>query len=326
MQRTFETSRRTRRAPARRAGWGLIAGFALLAALPAARLGADAERRWNDAELVASYAELKSVGTLTDAILRPSLPSEPPQTEFLDALAWFAAGTPEDPGSLTLAQLDAFLNGQVQVYRHLLEAKVERGAENDYPRTRTWKVIQKLTMLRNEMATARRGGSFEFPATARVAAAEDPWEREHTLGSPEEFDVKVCQASFVRPVLVKFGNTNCTQCMLFEMIGSIKELAENPSYRGKVDVYKVWWGMRPDDSFAGKLRDPERLDELAKAEGIRSSPYFVVYRNGRRYACGDAFPDARGADEKLDACLLDQSAAAPVASACAPAGSASSSS
>lgn len=314
MPRIHEDTRPTqRRAP-------LMAALAPLLALAAAAFAAEGEeRRWADGDLVASYAELTAAGTLTDAILRPSVPSDPAQPAFLDALAWFAAGTPKGPGSLTLAKLDAFIKGQVDAYRHLLAAKVERGEENEYPRTRTWKVIQKLTLLRDAMTVAG-GGVYEFPAMATVAEGEDPWEREHTISTPEEFEAKVCKASFQRPVLVKFGNTNCTQCMLFEMIGSIREMAESPAYRGKVDVYKLWWGMRPDASFAGKLRQPARLDELAVAEGIRSSPYFVVYRDGRRYSCGDAFPDARGHDERLDACLLQQSATAPVSDACTEVG------
>jgi hypothetical protein len=311
-------------APRRRRGALASTCLAVAVLLALAPLGAEEPRRWNDAELVASYAELEASGRLSAAILRPSLPSEAPERTFLDALAWFAAGTPAGAGELTLAQLDAFLGGQAQIYGHLLEAKVARGEENDYPRTRTWKVIQKLTLLRDEMSSAGRGGAYRFPATARAAEGEDPWEREHTLSSPEEFDRKVCRASFERPVLVKFGNTNCTQCMLFEMIGSIKELAVSPGYSGKVDVYKVWFGMRPDASFAGKIRDPERLEQLAAAEGIRSSPSFVVYRNGRRHVCGSAFPDAAGADAHLDACLAAASPASPATGVCAPTTGASS--
>jgi len=314
-------TRRPRRSGVMRAR---ITSLALLAGSAGAALAADGEmRRWTDAELVASYASLASAGTLTQAILSPSLPHEPPQKNFLDSLAWYAAGTPAGPGSLALADLDEFLAGQEWAYRELLAAKVERGEENDFPRTRTWKVIQKMMLLRAEMTSERAGGRYDFPAIPRAAAGEDPWEEEHTLGSLEEFDAKVCKASYERPVLVKFGNTNCTQCMLFETIGTVRELAEGPAYRDKVDVYKVWFGLRPDASFAGKVRDPERLDRLAAAEGIRSSPFFVVYRDGRRYDCGDAFPDARGADERLDACLLDPAADAPRSAACALTGAAS---
>src|SRR5262249_51324909 len=132
----------------------------------------------------------------------------------------------------------------------------------------------------------------------------------------DAFAEKVCRASAERPVLVKFGNTNCTQCMLFELTGSVEAFASLPAHRG-VDVYKVWWGFRPDASFSGRLHDPQRLDDLGKAEGVTSSPTFVVYRNGRRYTCGNAFPDASGGEESLDACLRqDFAASAPLSSAC----------
>jgi hypothetical protein len=275
-------------------------------------------KRWTDDELVASYQDLASAGGLEAAILNPVLPKDPPQPAFLEALAWFAAGTPSYAGSLTADQLESFVQAQARSYGQLLKAKAQSGAENDYPRTRTWKVVQKLTLLRNEMSRPERAGSYPYRAISMAPSGDDPWEREHTLRSREEFGQKVCEASRQRPVLVKFGNTNCTQCMLFEMIGSVKEFAENPAHKG-VDVYKVWWGFRPDDSFAGRIRNPERLDDLVKAEGVRSSPTFVVYRNGRRISCGDAFPDLSGSDEHLESCLKQDFAEAPAAVACGPA-------
>jgi thiol-disulfide isomerase/thioredoxin len=291
---------------------------AVLAFTAAAHLAAAAEpERFNDDKLVASYRDLVASGGLDAAIRNPTLPSEPPEPAFLAALAWYAAGNPASEGSLTLPQLDAFVEAQVHSYRKLLEAKVDRGDENDYPRTSTWKVIQKLTLLRNEMSGAARGGVYSFPAMPRATPADDPWEREHTLRTPAEFADKVCKGS--RPVLVKFGNTNCTQCMLFELIGSVKAFAENPAHQD-VDVYKVWFGHRPDASFTGRIKDPARLDDLAKAEGVRSSPTFVVYRNGRRYPCGGAFPDPLGQDAHLDSCLKKATGEAPLASMCAAPG------
>ena len=292
-------------------------------AVASARLlcAAPEPRRWTDDELVASYRDLEAGGGLETAIRSPAVPKDPPQPIFLDSLAWFAAGTPNHPGSLTVRQLDEFVQGQVQSYAELLKAKVERGEENEYARTRTWKLIQKLTLLRDEMSRPSRDGRYPYPAMPMAPSGDDPWEREHTLRSPEEFGAKVCQASYERPVVVKFGNTNCTQCMLFEMIGSVKEFADNAAHKGAVDVYKVWWGFRPDASFAGRIRDPARLDELVKAEGVRSSPYFIVYRNGRRYPCGDAFPDGSGMDERLESCLRQNFGEAPTASVCAAGGS-----
>jgi hypothetical protein len=288
---------------------GLMLSFLGLAA-------AEEPRRWTDDELVASYRDLAAAGTLADAIRRPKMPSDPPQAAFLDALAWFAAGTPDAPGTLTLGKLDAFIDGQADAYAKLLKARVEGAEENDYPRTRTWKVIQKLTMLREAMAAPARGGSYAYPAFDMAPREADAWETEHTLVSTAEFESKVCRASEQRPVLVKYGNTNCTQCMLFEMIGSVKDLAGSPALKGSVDVYKVWFGFEPDGSFEGRIRNPVRLDDLAKAEGVRSSPTFIAYRHGRRYPCGDGFPDGRGAEAHLEACLAKASGEAPLASVC----------
>ena len=99
-------------------------------------------KHWTDADLVAGYAGLAAGGGLDGAIRNPARPNDPPQPAFLSALAWFAAETPARSGTLTLAQLDRFMDGQVGVYREMLQAKVQQGAANDYPRTRTWKVIQ----------------------------------------------------------------------------------------------------------------------------------------------------------------------------------------
>src|SRR5262245_51523138 len=137
------------------------------------------EKRWTDADLVAGYAALAAGGGLDRAIRSPSLPKDPPQPAFLSALAWFAAETPARSGTLTLAQLDRFLDGQVGLYRELLQAKVLQGASNDYPRTRTWKVIQKLTLLRDEMA--RHDGRYAYDSLPAASPANDPWETAHTL-------------------------------------------------------------------------------------------------------------------------------------------------
>lgn len=298
-----------------------LASAAILTAIACSGVAAARqEKRWTDAELLAAYQELTRTGELDRAIRTPSRPEEPPQSTFLEALAWFAARTPERSGTLTLAELDSFIDTQVSAYRELLKAKAEQDAPNDYPRTRTWKVIQKLMLLRDEMQRPAHDGRYRYAALPRASSADDPWEQSHTLRSPEEFADKVCRGSAQRPVLVKFGNTNCTQCMLFELTGAVKNYADRAGRRGQVDVYKVWWGFAPDSSFAGRIRNPERLNELARAEGVESSPYFIVYRDGRRYPCGDAFPDPEGGEPHLDACLAGSTSDAPLASVCAGAG------
>ncbi len=282
---------------------------------------AAAPESWTDDALVAAYPSLVADGTLDEAIRNPTRPGEAPQAAFLEALAWYVSPHKGSAGTLTLEQLDAFVGGQVASYRDLLAAKVERGVQNDYPRTRRWKLIQKLILLRDEMTRPANAGSYPYPALPTATDADDPWERAHTVRSQDDFVTKVCEASHQRPVLVKYGNTNCTQCMLFELTGAVKAFAEEPGHAG-VDVYKVWWGYKPDASFAGRIKDPARLDALVKAEGVTSSPTFVVYRNGRRYPCGSGFPDASGADEDLDTCLRqDFGSNAPESDVCSAGGS-----
>jgi len=308
--------------PARRRGHDRppllsLVAIVLMAAPPL--LGAPPEpssSSWKDDSLVASYDELVASGELEAAIRNPARPGEAPQAAFLEALAWFAAGMPKEAGTLTLAALDELVDTQVWLYEGYLKARVDEGVENDYPRTRTWKVIQKLALLRDQMMRSPFDGTYDYPALQRATSAGDPWERTHTVSSEEDFRVKVCESSKERPVLVKFGNTNCTQCMLFELTGSIKDFAESETNRDAIDVFKVWWGLRPDSSFTGRIQDPTRLDDLAEAEGVHSSPYFIVYRNGRRYPCGGAFPDALGSDEELQSCLVAATGDAPLATAC----------
>ena len=276
-------------------------------------------RRWNDDQLVAAYTDLASKGGLEAAVRSPPLPKDPLQPRFLEALAWYAAGAPGKAGELTLQQLDGQIGDDVHSYLGLLKAKVERGESNDYARTRTWKLIQKLTVLRDEMSRPAREGRYPYPALSKESGGPevDAWDRAHTLRSPDEFADKVCKASHERPVLVKFGNTNCSECMLFEILGSVRAVADNPAHKGSIDVYKVWWGYQPDATFTGRIKDPERLNDLVKAEGVSSSPFFMVYRGGRAVPCGDAFPDDHGSDERIESCLRQDPSKASESKTCA---------
>lgn len=279
-------------------------------------MASSGDRQWSDDELVASYHELASSGGLDEAVRNPQRPHEAPQAAFLDALAWYAAETPVRSGVLTLAQLDSFVDEQVALYTTYLEAKVEDGTNNDYARTRIWKVIQKLALLRDEMIRSQSGGTYAYSDQPRATSADDPWEMSHTVSSEEDFRAKVCEGSKTKPVLVKYGNTNCTQCMLFELTGAIREFAEADGQRDTIDVFKVWWGMQPDETFSGRVQAPTRLNELARAEGVTSSPYFIVYRDGRRYPCGGGFPTPTGEDQELEACLANATGEAPLSTLC----------
>lgn len=305
-------------------GWLSWAALVMVAAAasPAPPVTEAGSKRWTDDQLVAAYRDLASGGGLEAAVHSPSLPKDPLPPRFLEALAWYAAGAPARSGDLTLKQLDGHLADDVDSYLGLLKAKVERGEDNDYARTRTWKLIQKFTVLRDEMSKPPRNGRYPYAALKKEPGTPevDAWDREHTLRSPGEFTEKVCRASHDRPVLVKFGNTNCSECMLFEILGSVRAIAENPAHRGAIDVYKVWWGNRPDSGFAGRIKDPDRLNDLVKGEGVTSSPFFMVYRDGRAARCGDAFPDDHGSDERLESCLRQDLSKAPESAACASPG------
>jgi len=319
-----ESTRRDRR-PNRvlACGWLPWAALVTLAAAPPATPPAEiGAKRWNDDQLVSSYRELVAAGGLAAAVRAPSLPKDPLQPRFLDALAWYAAGAPGTAGELTTKRLDGEITEYVQSYLRLIQGKVERGEDNDYARTRTWKLIQKFTVLRNEMSKPERNGRYPYPVLKKDdgSADADSWDRSHTLRSPDEFAEKVCRASHDKPVLVKFGNTNCSECMLFEILGSVRAIAETPEHKGAIDVYKVWWGYQPDSTFTGRIKDPERLNDLVKGEGVSSSPFFMVYRDGRAAPCGDAFPDDHGSDERLESCLRQDLSNAAESKACAPPG------
>jgi hypothetical protein len=90
-------------------------------------------------------------------------------------------------------------------------------------------------------------------------------------------------------VVVKFGSTQCADCTLMEHTQGVRRAEEKS--QGQWSLYKLWWGpnVAPGN------------DALRQAEGVKSSPTFAVYRDGRRYSCGLAFLDERGAG--LESCL-----------------------
>src|SRR5688572_11267029 len=146
-----------------------------------------APKRWKEDELVKAFSELVSSGGLEAAVRTPALPKDPPQAAFLDALAWYAAGAPKKAGNLTRKQLDEQIKLSVDSYQLLLKAKAEKGEDNDYARTRTWKLIQKYTLLGEEMSKPSRKGRYAYPALHKPGGPEvDAWDREHTLRSPDE--------------------------------------------------------------------------------------------------------------------------------------------
>jgi hypothetical protein len=86
-------------------------------------------------------------------------------------------------------RLDERIASEVAGYIRLLKSRVEAGEGNDYARTRTWKLIQKYTLLWDAMSRPERDGRFEYDALGKAAGGSgvDTWERDHTLRTPEEF-------------------------------------------------------------------------------------------------------------------------------------------
>ena len=119
--------------------------------------------------------------------------------------------------------------------------------------------------------------------------AVEAWDKENTLADGSDFRKRVCEASATAPVVVKFGSTQCADCLLMEFTQGIRVAAEKSG--ASPHIYKFWWG--PNLSQGN--------DSLRKSEGVTSSPTFIVYRNGRRYPCGFAFLDDKGAG--LEECL-----------------------
>jgi hypothetical protein len=195
---------------------------------------------------------------------------------FLSALALFHDGTRD--GSLTSDDLSrALQESAISFLRNVLFGG------DPVTRTRDYKTVQKLRLLEEAMG---RAGLSAYPYTVRALAIDhhDAWNVAHTVVSREQFQRRVLDASYDRPVLVKFGNTSCVHCQLMEALGSVRAVADK--YDGVLDVIKVWWNdLEPDRS---------EMNALKVEQGVQFSPYFILYKDGVAYPAGYAFPDADG--------------------------------
>ena len=151
-------------------------------------------------------------------------------------------------------------------------------------RRQTWKHIQKLSLLEREIQAQ---GETYYPYDAAKMMQinhNNAWNAAHTIDSAAEFDAKVRQASYDKPVLVKYGLTYCMHCLLLEQLDSVHAVADK--YGDDLDVYKVWWN--PNDPAMAEISN------LTTNEGVTSSPYFMVYKDGQVVREGYAFPDEKG--------------------------------
>jgi hypothetical protein len=267
---------------------------------PAALHAAFAEDGWTDAELrayidaiVATPDPRAHLGALEAAVLDPTLPADLHRDpRFYEVLAWYldqktASGA---NGQLSLAEVRDLLVNQGRAY--LSQALDPAQATS---RLQSWKMIQKLRLLEAEIvARAEAGEGAWYPYRPRQMAAIDQasdWNAANTVDSRAEFEARVLRGSEIQPVLVKFGLTYCAHCLLLEHLGAVPAVARR--YAGALDVVKLWWN--PHDPAMAEIT------AVAREQGVTSSPWFIVYRDGQPVRSGYGFPDENG--EGLEALL-----------------------
>ncbi len=244
---------------------------------------------WTDDEILQLHAAILREGSsasraavLNEAILNPTFPGEGRPDRFFDALASYFDKNRD--GRYTLSEIEAEVIEYASRYAVLLSEAVPTGPHQDLAslfRVKTWKMMQKILLLRHVLRERGLEAWTYSPMTPSMAV--ESWDEANTLADAADFYKRVCEASTATPVVVKFGSTQCADCLLMEYTQGIRAAAERS--RSSRHVYKFWWGPNL----------PEANDALRKSEGVKYSPFFIVYWNGRRYPCGFAFLDDKGA-------------------------------
>ena len=230
---------------------------------------------FTDKELVTMYKELiktpnanRYVKSFIQAVSNPYAPTNSHTgAKFFKALSWYNDTTKGNrDGLFTIRELNQVIKKEVNTYCSHLQ---NNSKEED--RIGSWKMIQKLKLLEREIKSFGHRGYRYQPRAMFEINHENPWNAAHTLYNKDEFQRRVIEASFTKPVLVKFGLTYCVHCLLLENLGSVP--AVEKKYRDSIDVYKVWWNP--------KGQDYTELNQIAKDQGVTSSPFFILYKNGR---------------------------------------------
>jgi len=244
---------------------------------------------WTDESLMDFIQQAHSQGQLRaysskirQAVFNPRLPQNAHTGgRFFEALAWYTDKTVahSGDGALTLNELRYAMNQKAKEYFSLVGSP--NGADQ---RRQTWKNIQKLALLEKEIISNGDSSYAYDPAKMMQVNHNNAWNAAHTIESAAEFDAKVREASFDKPVLVKFGLTYCMHCLLLEQLDSVRAVADK--YGDDLEVYKVWWN--PNDPAMAEISN------VATGEGVSSSPYFMVYKDGQIVREGYAFPDEQG--------------------------------
>lgn len=276
----------------------LILSTSLFITLPA--LGSSFESLYNnykadgftDTELVSLFKHLKQnrhtktqVRAFFDAVENPYAPKNSHAGEkFYEALSWYHDTTIGNKnGKFSKRELSKVMTSNAKNYVKLLEADVRKDV-----RLASFKMLQKLKLIEREILKrkAQRLGSY-YPYRKRELGQvnpNSPWNKANTIDTLKEFNRRVIDASFVRPVLVKFGLTYCVHCLLLENLGSVPAVAKK--YKDTLDVYKLWWNPQ-DENY-------KELNQIANDQGVTSSPYFILYVDGQQTNAGYAFPDSEG--------------------------------
>ena len=252
---------------------------------------------WNDERLSTFMQKADAQGELVTyidrikkGVLNPKLGANAHTGDrFFEAVAWYTDKTVvrSGDGALTLGELRAAKDQKANEYL-ALAGSPERAEQ----RMQTWKNVEKLALLEQEILSKGDTSYAYDPAKMMQVNYNNAWNAAHTIKSAAEFDSKVRQASFEKPVLVKYGLTYCMHCMLLEQLDSVHAVADK--YGDALDVHKVWWN--PNDPAMAEISD------LTINEGVSSSPYFMVYKDGEVIRKGYGFPDeqGRGLEDLLD--------------------------
>lgn len=202
-------------------------------------------------------------------------------SKFLEALSWYNDITlGNKDGKFSLSELRNAFEGQLEKY--LISLFQEHSPSQ---RMSNWKMLQKLEILRKVIKqNGRNYYSYNTNKLSKISHNND-WNRKNTITSISDFNKRVINGSWNRPVLVKFGLTYCVHCLLMEHLGSVPAVSRK--YEGKMDVYKLWWNPNDSQRFY-------ELNYIASQEGITSSPTFNLYIDGKLVKSEYAFPDEDG--------------------------------
>ena len=87
-------------------------------------------------------------------------------------------------------------------------------------------MVQKLKILEK---TIKQSGKSYYTYRAKKlgqVSYDNEWNRKNTIKSTRDFERRVIEGSWTRPVLVKFGLTYCVHCLLMENLGSVPAVAK----------------------------------------------------------------------------------------------------